>query len=460
MLIDMSVSAGVLIILTIMLEKAAGNYFSKRFIVTMWKIVLIRLIIPVNLPITIGIAKPFIGVVRGAKNILGGLFRSENKSGIYYAAGTSVMSKPQNLYSENNNINLVLTGWGLVAVVLIVFFAVSYYREYKKFKAALPLQEELERNIRQMKILPKHVKLYVSDMTATPITFGIIHPEIIFPKIFMRLKKSDGLSSGQDNEIKYVLMHESIHIKYADNIWKLAVIFAVCIHWFNPLVWLMYIFMNRDIEMACDERVILRCGEDFRKEYAMVLLNLAEKQCRLSFFANGFGKNAVKERIVAIMKFKKTTTIGALGAAVILAGAVTVFSQNGIAQAFTEANSNGEIKTEQVSAKKQSVADDETKKSGKVERTANNKAQVKSDEKDVSKTPEKNKDSKVVVEINDAEENGNATGNSASCTAYADGSVTYYVDGKQVDLTKDELDKLEKNGKVTINVNLKNAKQK
>ena len=99
-------------------------------------------------------------------------------------------------------------------------------------------------------------------------------------------------------------------------------------------------------------------------------------------------------------------------------------------------------------------------KSGKVERTANNKAQVKSDEKDVSETPEKNKDSKVVVEINDAEENGNATGNSASCTAYADGSVTYYVDGKQVDLTKDELEKLEKNGKVTINVNLKNAKQK
>ena len=182
MLIDMSVSAGVLIILTIILEKAAGNYFSKRFIVTMWKIVLLRLIIPVNLPITIGIAKPFIGVVRGAKNILGGLFRSENKSGIYYAAGTSVVSKPQNLYSENNNINLVLTGWGLVAVVLIVFFAVSYYREYKKFKAALPLQEEFEQNIRQMKILPKHVKLYVSDMTATPITFGIIHPEIIFQK--------------------------------------------------------------------------------------------------------------------------------------------------------------------------------------------------------------------------------------------------------------------------------------
>ncbi len=63
-----------------------------------------------------------------------------------------------------------------MAVVLIVFFAVSYYREYKKFKVALPLQEEFEQNIRQMKILPKYVKLYVSDMTATPITFGIIHP--------------------------------------------------------------------------------------------------------------------------------------------------------------------------------------------------------------------------------------------------------------------------------------------
>ena len=108
MLIDMSVSAGVLIVLTIILEKIAGNYFSKRFIVTMWKIVLLRLIIPINLPITFGIAKPFIGMVRGAKNILGGLFGSENKSIIYYVAGASVMSKPQNLYSENNNINLMI----------------------------------------------------------------------------------------------------------------------------------------------------------------------------------------------------------------------------------------------------------------------------------------------------------------------------------------------------------------
>lgn len=68
------------------------------------------------------------------------------------------------------------------------------------------------------------------------------------------------------------------------------------------------------------------------------------------------------------MKFKKTTTIGALGAAVILAGAVTVFTQNGIAQAFTEANSKGEIRTEQVSGKKQSVATDELKKSGEVKK--------------------------------------------------------------------------------------------
>lgn len=348
MLIDMSVSAGVLIVLTIILEKIAGNYFSKRFIVTMWKIVLLRLIIPINLPITFGIAKPFIGMVRGAKNILGGLFGSENKSRIYYAAGVSVMSKPQNLYSENNNINLVLTGWGLVAAV-----------------------------------------------------------------------------------------------------------FAVCIHWFNPLVWLMYVFINRDIEMACDEQVILRCGEDFRKEYAMVLLNLAEKQYKLSFFANGFGKNSIKERIVAIMKFKKTTTIGALGAAVILAGAVTVFTQNGIAQAFTEANSKGEIRTEQVSGKKQSVATDELKKSGEVKKADDNdnKAQAKTD---ISKTSEEDKKSKVAVEINDVEEY--AEGDSVSCTAYADGTATYYVNGKRVKLTEDELKKLEKDGKVTIKI--KNLKEK
>ena len=103
---------------------------------------------------------------------------------------------------------------------------------------------------------------------------------------------------------------------------------AAAIHWFNPLVWIMCILLNRDIELSCDEKVISLLGENRRKQYAMTLVHLAELQHQRSLFSYGFGKNPIKERIEAIMRYKKTTRISVICAAVILGAVVTVFGQN------------------------------------------------------------------------------------------------------------------------------------
>ena len=136
------------------------------------------------------------------------------------------------------------------------------------------------------------------------------------------------LKTQTDIEWKCVLLHEMVHIKRKDNLIKIIMLLAVCIHWFNPLVWIMCILFNRDIELSCDEKVIASLGENTKKQYAMALITLAEKQYHWSLFSNGFGKNAIHERIVAIMKYKKITAISVICTIVFLGAALTVFAQN------------------------------------------------------------------------------------------------------------------------------------
>lgn len=101
---------------------------------------------------------------------------------------------------------------------------------------------------------------------------------------------------------------------------------ALCIHWFNPLVWCMYILCNRDIELACDERVVHQFGENTKSTYALILIGMEAQKSGLIPFSNNFSKNAIEERITAIMKMKKLTTLSCVLACLIIASTVTVFA--------------------------------------------------------------------------------------------------------------------------------------
>ena len=90
---------------------------------------------------------------------------------------------------------------------------------------------------------------------------------------------------------------------------KLIATLALCIHWFNPVVWAMYIFLNRDIELSCDESVVRQFGETSKSNYAKTLISMEEKKSGLIPLHNSFSRNAIEERITAIMKTKKMTII-------------------------------------------------------------------------------------------------------------------------------------------------------
>ncbi|MFR7742749.1 MAG: M56 family metallopeptidase [Acutalibacteraceae bacterium] len=122
-----------------------------------------------------------------------------------------------------------------------------------------------------------------------------------------------------------MLEHEFVHIQRFDVLSKLLLIAAVCVHWFNPLVWVMYVLANRDLELSCDETVLRRFGGDVRAAYARVLIRMEAARGGFAPLCNHFGKNAIEERITAIMKTKRITIVSLGLAALLVAGTVTDF---------------------------------------------------------------------------------------------------------------------------------------
>ena len=143
--------------------------------------------------------------------------------------------------------------------------------------------------------------IYYSDKVNTPALYGIIKPKIIFPT----------------NDIdKYVLLHEQAHIKRRDNLLRIIAVTAACIHWFNPLVWLMLKLYISDSEIACDEAVIAGLPRGEHKEYALTLLRYTESR---TVYASPFGGTGVKTRIERILSYKKLSLFSVVSFVILIA---------------------------------------------------------------------------------------------------------------------------------------------
>ncbi len=152
--------------------------------------------------------------------------------------------------------------------------------------------------------------IYQSDLISTPFVFGLLKPRIYIPY------------SLPERDIPYVLAHEQAHIKRNDHIVKALALIALAFHWFNPLLWLAYRGLCRDIEMACDQRAIHDMVRSERQRYSAVLLSCSTSRNAM-LCPIAFGEVGVKERITTIMKYTTPKTLTKL-ASVILCAAVAV----------------------------------------------------------------------------------------------------------------------------------------
>ena len=137
--------------------------------------------------------------------------------------------------------------------------------------------------------------IYICDAVKSPFILGIFRPRIYFS------------SALREREMDYILAHESAHLKRKDHWWKALGYLLLCIHWFNPLCWVAYSLLCKDIELACDEKAAKNMIFHEKKEYAKVLLSCAGQRSLVMVCPLAFGEVGVKERVKSVLNYKKPT---------------------------------------------------------------------------------------------------------------------------------------------------------
>lgn len=367
-LLKMSFSGGILILVIIIIRSIAKNRLPKRAFLILWAIAFLRLLIPFSLPAVFSaysligqnsLASEYLAKAENALEISGGLagdFKSDkSQTGAYEddlygdalsLSGTSSNSE-RTLYPEMssyatassypgdygpagnaNNVSpwLIIYLTGLLSC--IAFLAVSYWKCLQKFRMSLPVDESYGIAWLKEHPLKRNVSIRQSDMITAPLTYGLLRPVILMPKTTEWENKE---------QIKYILMHEYVHIRRFDSAAKLIAAVTLCVHWFNPMVWIMYALFNRDLELSCDERVVRAFGENSKALYANTLIYMEEKRSGLVPFYSSFSKNAIEERITAIMKIKKTSFAAIMAAVVLIAGVAALFATSAKSAPYEEA---------------------------------------------------------------------------------------------------------------------------
>ncbi len=307
-----TISCAVLILAVVVVRAVAMHKLTKNAFKALWGVAVLRILLPFE------VSSPL-----SFYSIMGRLVRGDvvSKGGHYLPSYAVLPSTADRLASDvvnsSTQISPLTIIWVVGVVVCLAFFGTAYFRCTREFAKSLPVDDPFIADWVNDNKGIRNIKVRQSDRVNTPLTYGVFKPIILLPKT---------IQWDNHKQLEYILAHELVHIKRFDVLYKLLLTLSLCIHWFNPMVWVMYILANRDIELSCDEQVVFKFGEGARSYYAMTLIDMEEKKSRLTPLCNNFSKNSIEERITAIMKIKKTSLAGLVITIALVAGTTTVFA--------------------------------------------------------------------------------------------------------------------------------------
>lgn len=380
-LVQMSLSAALMIVAIIILRALTIERFPKKTFLVLWWIALLRLLIPFSIPSVMSIyswISP--DVPKAVHQEVQEITESQSTSEPVLEIPSEVLQNaspqedavsavPEQTRSEvvENSTQFEMTPlpdtdieyvevkpsksfseiffdalpaiWGVGIGVIAAFFGINYWKGIREFRMSLPVENEFVNEWLSSHQLRRNITIRQYDCIHTPLTYGIFRPVILLPKESLKQPPST---------LNFILTHEWVHIRRFDCVTKILLTAALCIHWMNPLVWVMYLLFNRDIELSCDETVLHLLGRNKRSDYALALIDMEEQKSGFASFASGFGRNAIEERIRAIMKMKKASLITIL-AAVVVVVCVSIL--------FATSAKNNPIDTELPSSESETVSD-------------------------------------------------------------------------------------------------------
>ena len=279
-IINMSISASWLILAVLILRfvlKKAPKWIN----VLLWGIVAVRLICPFSFESALSLipsAETFPEkIISGPSfDVQTGITPIDNRINDYlgdrYFEGVTV---PAN---NGNNIMTILTiVWTIGILLLVTYTVISYWRLHREIDTAVRYKDNI----------------FQSENVSSPFVLGIINPRIYLP------------FSMNEQDMEHVVAHEQAHIRRKDHWWKPLGFLLLTIYWFNPLMWLAYVLLCRDIELACDEKVIKELGNEQRADYTQALVVCSVNRRMIAVCPLAFGEVGVKDRVKSVMNYKK-----------------------------------------------------------------------------------------------------------------------------------------------------------
>ena len=279
-LLNMSITAS-WIVVAVMLLRLILKRAPKAVFCIMWIAVAVRLIFPISL-------ESMLSLIPSAETAPSDMIYSPSPSiqsgiPIIDSALNPVISEylTPNLYESINPMQVLnavaSVVWVAGVIAMLIYTAISYIRVKISVREAVPFKDGA----------------FLCDGLSTPFILGIIRPKIYIP------------SDMEEKDIEYVMAHEKAHLRRKDHLWKPFGFLLLAVYWFNPVLWVAYVFLCRDIEAACDEKVIKEMGSEIKKSYSEALINCSAPRRSLAACPLAFGETGVKGRIKMILNYKK-----------------------------------------------------------------------------------------------------------------------------------------------------------
>ena len=313
--LDMSRVASI-VILFVLLARLLLRRAPKVFSYALWAVVLFRLLCPLSIESPLTVVPEITPVAEQYTladkpiSFAGAGVAAQQAVGDVLNGGIDMQHVPTTEKDGQGNIEYVSAHWWeiwvlfgkylwIIGIAAMALYSVRSCRKLKKqLREAAPLRENI----------------YLVDSIGSPFVMGVLRPKIYLP------------SALSVQEQGYIIRHEQYHIRRLDHVCKGLAFIALCLHWFNPLVWLAFVLAGKDMEMSCDEAVMREMDCDIRADYSASLLALATGQPIIAGTPLAFGEGDTKSRIRNVLAWKRpktwVTVLAAVLSIAVLAGCI------------------------------------------------------------------------------------------------------------------------------------------
>lgn len=298
--LNMSITAG-WVVTGVLILRFCFRRAPKWISVLLWGLVAVRLLLPFSI-------ESALSLLPSGETVPGEILQAEKpaiQSGIPSVNAVvnpflqeSFAPTPENSVNPMQVVTEIAAWVWIVGVAgMMLYFFVSVFLLKRKLREAVLVKENI----------------WACDGVDTPFLLGLFRPRIYLPSFLA------------EEDAAFVIAHETAHLKRKDHLWKPLGFLLLAVYWFHPLLWVGYILLCKDIELACDEKVLAELGEESKKPYSNALINCSAPRRMISACPLAFGENGVKSRVKSILHYKKPALWILIGAILVTSFAAVWF---------------------------------------------------------------------------------------------------------------------------------------